>query len=219
MGAFGLAQIAVAAGQGEAVSGAAGIDGDDLHRKVQIFHQPLNHGKLLVVFLAEAGKIRLHDVEQLGHNGGHAAKMPRAEAAAQFVLQVRRLDVVTLRHARIQLALVGREQYRHALAFQLGRVFLQGARVAVEILALAELQAVDENAHSHAVRPLFRLAHQSQMAFVQIAHRRHKGHCAGGFAPRAHFTDGADDVHIVFSSCKIRFQTAAKPNANRSDKP
>ena len=184
-GTLGFAQILVAAGQRQAVGRAAGVYRHDFDVDIQVFHKALNHRQLLVIFFAEAGQLRLDDIEKFAHHRGHAAKMAGAEFAAQLVLQIGRLHVVALRHARIERFFIGRKHHRHALAFEFVGILLQGARILVEIFALAELQPVDENAHHHVVGALFGFAHQRQMALVQIAHGGHKGHGAGAFAPLA----------------------------------
>ena len=153
----------------------------------------------MVVFFAETGVIGLNNVEQFGHHGGHAAEMPGAERTAQLVLQIGRLDVVLLGHIRIQLLLARREEYGHAFAGQFGGILLQRARIAVEILALAELQAVDKNAHHHLVCPFGRFAHQGQVPFVQVAHGGHECHAAGFAAPVAQFLNGMDNFHGGFA--------------------
>ena len=156
----------------------------------------MDDGKLLVVFFAEAGVIGLDDVEEFGDHGGHAAEMTGAEFAAQFVLQVRRFDVVALFDVRIQFFFVGREDDGHAFAGQFVGVLLQGARVAVEVFALAELEAVDEYADDDVAGAFFRFAHQGEVAFVQIAHGGDEGNRSGGFAPFAQGLDGVDDLHV-----------------------
>ena len=111
----------------------------------------------------------MNDVEQLGHNGRHAAEMARAEFAAQFVLQVRRLDIEALFHIRIQLFFIRRKHDGHALAHQFVGILLQSARIFVKIFALSELQAVNKNTDYNIIGTFFCFAHQRKMAFVQIA--------------------------------------------------
>ena len=41
---------------------------DDINTEIQVLCQTCDHLKLLVVFAAKNGYIRLHNVEQLGHN-------------------------------------------------------------------------------------------------------------------------------------------------------
>ena len=197
--ALGFAQVLVAAGERQAVGGAADVHRYDFHPEIQIGSHALQDNQLLVVFFAEAGVIGLNNVEQLGHHGGHAAEMPRAECTAQLVLQIGRLDVVLLGHIRIQLLLARREEYGHAFAGQFGGILFQRARIAVEILALAELQAVDKNAHHHLVCPFGRFAHQGQVPFVQVAHGGHECHAAGFAAPVAQFLNGMDNFHGGFA--------------------
>ena len=129
--------------------------------------------------------------------------MAGAEAAAQLVLQMRRLHIVVLRYVRIKLALVWCKHHRHALAFQFVGVFLQGTRVAVEIFALAKLQAVDKNTHHHRIGMLVRRAHQRQMPLVQIAHGGHKSHFAGVFTPLPQLGNGMNDLHNKYGPIQI----------------
>jgi hypothetical protein len=134
-------------------------------------HAPHDH-QLLVVLLAEHGHARLHAAEQLHHHRADALEEARAELAFQDVAQViRRLHAVFLR-LRVHVRLGRREQHVHAFALQLLDVVLQRARVFVEVLVRAELQAVDEDRRHHRVAMLARQAHQRQVAFVQVAHGR-----------------------------------------------
>ena len=91
----------VATGERQAVGGAADVYRHDFHPEIQIGSHALQDNQLLVVFFAEAGVVWFNNVEQLGHHGGYAAEMPRAERAAQFVLQMGRHHVVLLGHIRI----------------------------------------------------------------------------------------------------------------------
>ena len=111
--------------------------------------------------------------------------MPGAEFAAQFVLKVGRLNVETLLDMGIQLFFVRREHDGYAFVGEFVGVLLQGTRVFVEILALPELQAVDEYADDDVVGAFFGFANEGEMAFVQIAHSRYKGNAACVFAPFA----------------------------------
>ena len=191
-------QVLVAAGQRQSVFRAPRIDGNNPHGDVQIVRHALDDGQLLIIFFAEAGGIGLHDVEQLAHHGGHAAEMVRAELAAQFVLQVRRFDLVILPHARIKLLLARREQHAHAGIAQFGGIFFQRARILVEIFALPELQAVHKHAHHNVFGGGTRLGDQCQMACVQVAHGRHEGDAVDGFAPSAQLGNGVDNLHNGF---------------------
>ena len=137
----------------------------------------------------------MNNVEQLGHNGRHAAEMARAEFAAQFVLQMRRLDIETLFYIRIQLFFIRREHDGNTLACQFVGILLQSARIFVEIFALSELQAVDKNTDHNVIGTFFCFAHQRKMTFVQIAHGRHKCHFSGSFAPLAQFFNRMNDLH------------------------
>ena len=61
----------------------------------------------------------------------------------------------------------------------------QGAGVAFEVLPGGELQGVDEDRNHQAIAALPRLAHQLQMAIMQVAHGRHQPDILTGLAPLA----------------------------------
>jgi len=57
------------------------------------------------------------------------------------------------------------------------------------------LQTVDEYADNNVVGAFFGFANEGEMAFVQIAHGRHKCHFSGSFAPLAQFFNRMNDLH------------------------
>jgi hypothetical protein len=109
------------------------------------------------------------DISPLDVNKAHLSALAWAQAQVG-----RRIDAEFLR-LRIQVFFGRREQHVHAFLFQLVDVGLEGARILVEILVRAELQAVDEDRGDHRVAVLARQAHQRQVALVQIAHGRDEG--------------------------------------------
>ena len=108
-----------------------------------------------------------------------------------------RIDVVALR-LRVHLGLVGREHVGDAGCLEHCAVGRERARIAVEILAGAELQAIDEDARDHIVGVLAGLLHQGDVAGVQVAHGGHEGDRAGGGAGGAQAVDGVMDLHGRF---------------------
>ena len=56
-------------------------------------HHLLEQARLLGVFLAEVGRVRPNDVEQLEHDGGHPAEVAGCDAPHEHVLQLGHLDV------------------------------------------------------------------------------------------------------------------------------
>ena len=80
----------------------------------------------------------------------------------------------------VQVLLAGGKQHIAACGAQLVGVHLQGARVAVEVLVRQKLQAVDEDAGHQRVAQRPGLAHQGQVAVVQVAHGGHEGGLAVG---------------------------------------
>src|SRR5690348_4912790 len=100
--------------------------------------------ELLVVFLPEYGDLRLHDVEQLEHDRGHAAKVARAKAALELVGDWRGLDHECLR-LRIHLRIIGMEDDLDALLRKLLAILCESARITLEILTAGELHPVNED--------------------------------------------------------------------------
>ena len=78
---------------------------------------------------------------------------------------------------------------RAAIGGELVAVVLEGARILVEVLALAELQAVDEDRRDHEGRVLLRDRHQPQVPVVDVAHGGHAGHPRLALEPLAQLLD------------------------------
>ena len=82
---------------------------------------------------------------------------------------------------------------------QLLLVFSQGARVAVQIFAGAELHRVDEDAYHDVIGALQGLFYQGNVTGVQIAHGGHQTNAlaflAGTTNRSAHLRDGMQGVH------------------------
>ena len=62
------------------------------------------------------------------------------------------------------------------LLFQLVHIRLHGTRIFFKVFVRAELQTIDKNTRNHGIAMYRRQAHQAQMSFVQITHRRHESH-------------------------------------------
>jgi len=165
------------------------------------------HHQLLVVLLAEQRDVGLHDVQQLQHHGGDAAEVAGTELALEDGdLGRRRIDVIALR-LRVHLRLVRREQVGNTGGLELLAVGRERARVAVEVLAGAELQPIDEDAGDHAIGLLAGLAHQRDMALVQVTHGGDEGDLAGAGAGGAQAFDGVMDLH---AETVVRVVTVAR---------
>lgn len=59
-------------------------------------HHALDHAPLLVVLLSKEGRIRLHDVEQLGDHGAHAPEKVGPAARAQALRRQARRNGQTM---------------------------------------------------------------------------------------------------------------------------
>ena len=68
-------EVAVAAGEREAVRLALGLGADDLDAEAEVVDHPADQHQLLVVLLAEHGEVRADQPEQLGHHGEHTAEV------------------------------------------------------------------------------------------------------------------------------------------------
>ena len=90
-------------------------------------------------------------------------EMSGAELAVEDVLDIRRFDRVFLRF-RVKIGFRRREQHVDAGGMQLGAIVLEGARILVEVLVRAELQAIDEDAGDHRVAMGSGLRHQADVA-------------------------------------------------------
>ena len=85
---------------------------------------------------------------------------------------------------------MGYANRRHLLA-----VGVEGARVGVEVLLRAELQAVHEEAGYDCVAVRLRLAHEGDVAFMQVAHGGYEGDAAGALQGCAQAGNRVMDLH------------------------
>ena len=207
-------EVAVARAHGQAIGLADDGHAVQLHRHVQVGDHLLHQRQLLVVLFAEDGVGAIRDVEQLVHHGQRPGEMPGPGGALQLVGQRPRLD----RGAEpvgVHLAGVGREDEFAADGLELGHVVVEGARVGLEVLALAELQRVDEDRRDHhGTRQRLRGPHQFEVPLVQGAHGGHEDDGPAGLAhgardlgdPRDRVVDGdvSGGVAAHFSSENAR---------------
>ena len=118
----------------------------------------------------------------------------RTEGAFELGCDRRRLDDVGLR-LRVQHAFVGGEQQFHPLGAQLFAIGLERARVAVEILAGSELQAVHEDAGRHVLRAAAREMDERHVPRMQVAHGRDERQLADRPARGAQVRNRPYDAH------------------------
>ena len=135
--------------------------------------------------------------------GGLAIKaaLERAGVAGDKVEQIGQLRVgVHLEGLWLGVEVVFARGKQHVApgCLQLGAVGIPGAGVAVKVFVGQELQAVHKDAgHRHIAQGLG-LAHQADVAFVQVAHGGHKGGAAAGEGG-AQFGNGVGDEHFGMS--------------------
>src|ERR1044071_5893627 len=171
---------------------------DDFHVHTEIAHHPADHLELLIIFFPENGDLRLNDIEKLGNDRGHAAKMVRPHGSTERQGQLLGLDR-GLRGGPTNLRGGGKEKRVDAFVLQKPLVTLQVAWIRREVLAWTELHRVDEDRHDNALAALLGVAHQREMPLVQVAHGRHEHDAAIPAAlvgaPAAHGGDRFEDLH------------------------
>ena len=77
---------------------------------------------------------------------------------------------------RIHNQFVGRKEQLHPFGLEQAAIALEGARIALEVLARLELQAVDEDADRHGAAVAAREPHERKMPGVEVPHGRHERH-------------------------------------------
>ena len=92
LAAFGRREVSVARAEREAVSVAHDGAHDDFGGEQQIGSHAPQDCNLRCVFLAEVGAVGLGGDEQLGDNGGHAAKMAGAGLAVETIAECGNFD-------------------------------------------------------------------------------------------------------------------------------
>eukprot|EP00968_Pinguiococcus_pyrenoidosus_P010126 scaffold803_cov310-Pinguiococcus_pyrenoidosus.AAC.39 len=123
----------------------------DLHRHVEVQHHVSHDGALHAVLLSEERLVRLHDVEQLRHDGAHASEEarppPRLGGTLNDALRHHKRPVLGSVHR-----LEGRSQDDvHAGVAEALHIGIQTPGIAVEVLVGPELGRIHED-RSH-LRP------------------------------------------------------------------
>ena len=170
------AQVGVSRAHRQPVRLAHGRQPLDPHRDVEVAHHAPDHRQLLGVLLAEVGDVGLTVLKSLATTVVTPRKWlgpaPRGVAVEDLG---QALDLDRGREA-VGVDLLDRGRVDEVDAGLGGepRVALLVARVALEVLAGAELGRVDEEAHDDHVALLAGGAQQREVPVVQEAHRRHQ---------------------------------------------
>src|ERR1022692_725641 len=148
--------------------------------------------------------VRLHDLEQFQHYGGHAAEMTRPEAPFHMVRYAPHFHEGDLR-LRIHLLHQRREYYIHAPCRAKCQVRFQRPRISSVVLALVELNRVDEDAQRHRGGCRARFVNEPAMTCVQRAHGRHETERTPRLRePATEVRDRVDDAQTYFTPALAR---------------
>lgn len=169
---------------------------------------------MLEILLAEHSDGRIDHVEQLANDREHAGKMPRTVRAAKLVGLRRRLHQHALRN-RIDGVLVRSEQDVATGIGECPGILSERARIAIEVLSGAELQAVDEDAGDHGSAELAGAVDESKVAVMQVAHGRHEHGAPLTSKQPAQFSDRVNGPHQSAARRMDRPQAAERARWRR----
>lgn len=175
-------QVAVAAGQRQPVRLAHGGHADDVHAEVQVAHHAADQGELLGVLLPVERHVGPGEVEQLGDDGEHAVEVPGPDGTLETAAHGAGAQPHLGLAAGVDLLGGGREHEVRAGRLGDRQVGLQGARVAVEVLARTELQRVDEDGDHDESLGADACAGRPDERGVTLVEGAHGHHDAGGAA-------------------------------------
>ena len=199
---LGRSQAHVAAREGQAVGLAHDGTADDLDGQREVEGHAPHHGQLLEVLEAEVGPAGAGDGEQLGHHGGHAVEVARARGALPALAHARPPSTVVAGgsgQVGYISATEGTKTRSAPAPAQAGRSVVEGARVVGDVVGVAELERVDEDAHDHHVALGPGPRHEREVAGVQRAHGGHEADGAAGgpglVQPGSAGGAGLDDLH------------------------
>jgi hypothetical protein len=178
---------------------------------------PADDRELLGVLLAEVGGRRAARVEQLGHDGDHAAEVAGADRPLQPVGQGSGVDRHAGRAVRVHRGGVGGEHQVDALGLRQREVPVEVAGIRLEVLPRPELQRVHEQRHGHDVLIRPGPPHQREVALVEEPHRGNEPDgpaCRARLVARREELAGRrDHVHRASTSSISR----ARPSSSRPD--
>ena len=115
--------------------------------------------------------------------------------AFQYVGQLGRRVYLEGLWLRVHLDFFGREHDVAACGFELLAVGVECARVSVKVFVRRKLEPVDKDGGYRDIAQRFGLAHQGQVACVQVAHGRHDGGVAVTCQLLPQVGNGVDELH------------------------
>ena len=146
----------------------------NLQIEIQVLHHAFNQEHLLVILFAKVGMVATRNQEQLGNHRKHATEMARTVSTAiqafqRFIADKRQRVAIRIHFLDTR----GEHVIGTEGTGKLGIGF-QALRILVQVLVLAELDRVQENAHHRDVAILDRFLDKSPMTIVQGTHRGNK---------------------------------------------
>src|ERR1035437_10156840 len=166
-------KVAVARAEGQPVRLAHDGAGDEFHGKIKLAHHGAEDGQLRGILLPEVGAVGRDDVEELGDDGRHSAKVAGTVCPVQAVADAGYFNEGRRAAGNQRLGGGCKENLRTG-GSERGAISLKRARVAVEVFAGAELQRIDEDGGGHVGAIALRRVDEREMAGVQCAHGGHK---------------------------------------------
>src|SRR4051812_17352702 len=122
----------------------------DLDGPIQISYHLPDEGELLDILPPKAGGIGLHQMEEFGDNGEYAGKMARTSRSFP-PFRARPGNNPDFRTGWVHRLHRGDKQCLHPASGSHRAVARKIARITPQVVARAELQRVDEDAHDHPV--------------------------------------------------------------------
>jgi len=146
---------------------------DDPTTHIQIIHQPLNYGHLLIILLAKKYDVRLNEAQEFGDDRGHALKMDGA--GLTFPTPTNGWDGnYGLEGCRVHCPGIRNEDHIGAFCPADSLITTQVTRVFQEVFRGTELSGIDEDAHDNGITAEACSPDERTVPGVQRAHGGHE---------------------------------------------
>ncbi len=174
--ALGLVEIDIARTHRQAIGFPHRGDTMDRNGHLQIGDQTFDHPQLLQILFTEKGIVGSDDIQQPADHGRDTGKMTGTIVTTQTGGKPRNGDLHgLLLPKRVEHGRIGRKDQTAGRTGQALAVDRQCPGIAIEIIGIIELGRIDKDTDDDTIGHGRRLLDQTQMAGVQIPHRRHEG--------------------------------------------